>query len=113
MSHARVLDKSGRLATVRHFAHKVEDVLVWERRHGPLPRPGAVLALTGWAERIHDHRRYPGLDDMHAARSSPHRAGQPTTDIYVRSKIRCAVMPPTERSDALAAMSVSRLHFRW
>lgn len=40
----------------------VEDILRWERRHGPLPAPAAVLALTGWAGRAYDRAAYLGLD---------------------------------------------------
>lgn len=46
-----------------------EDVLAWERRHGPLPERCAVFALTGWGSRIHDPAAYLNADSsgtMHA-----------------------------------------------
>jgi kynurenine formamidase len=40
--------------TVRHDEDALvgpDHVLAWERRHGPLPERGAIVAFTGWGER--------------------------------------------------------------
>ncbi|MFC6016153.1 cyclase family protein [Plantactinospora solaniradicis] len=50
---------------------EIDDILDWERVHGPLPSPGVVIALTGWAERIGARRAYLGLD----ADDRPHWPG--------------------------------------
>ena len=39
-----------------------DDVLDWERRHGPLPERCAVFALTGWGTRVHDPAAYLNAD---------------------------------------------------
>ncbi|WP_426513718.1 cyclase family protein [Dactylosporangium sp. McL0621] len=59
---AAVVDIRDRVRGDADARLEVADILDWERRHGPLPGPCAVLALTGWAERIHDRGRYLGLD---------------------------------------------------
>ncbi|MFI5911635.1 cyclase family protein [Dactylosporangium sp. NPDC051541] len=66
---AAVLDIRARADADAHV--RVEDVLTWEQCHGPLPEACAVLALTGWSERIGDRRRYLGLD----ATGDPHWPG--------------------------------------
>lgn len=46
-----------------------DDILAWERRHGPLPERCAVFALTGWGSRVHDPAAYLNADasgTMHA-----------------------------------------------
>src|SRR5205807_5637325 len=46
-----------------------DDVLDWERRHGPLPERCAVFALSGWGSRVHDPAAYLNADaggTMHA-----------------------------------------------
>lgn len=46
-----------------------QDVLDWERTHGPLPQRCAVFALTGWGSRVHDPAAYLNADSsgtMHA-----------------------------------------------
>jgi kynurenine formamidase len=71
-------------AVVLDIAHRVEhdhdamvlpdDVLDWERRHGPLPDRCAVLARSGWAARVHDPTAYLNADEngtMHAPGFSP------------------------------------------
>jgi kynurenine formamidase len=39
-----------------------DDVLGWERRHGPLPERCAVFALTGWGSRVNDPAAYLNAD---------------------------------------------------
>jgi kynurenine formamidase len=51
-----------------------DDVLGWERRHGPLPDRCALFALTGWGSRVHDSAAYLNADaagTMHAPGFSP------------------------------------------
>jgi kynurenine formamidase len=51
-----------------------DDVLAWERVHGPLPDRCAVFARTGWASRVHDPVAYLNADEggtMHAPGFSP------------------------------------------
>ena len=46
-----------------------DDILAWERRHGPLPERCAVFALTGWGSRVDDAAAYLNADPsgtMHA-----------------------------------------------
>jgi kynurenine formamidase len=46
-----------------------DDVLDWERRHGPLAERCALFALTGWGSRVHDPAAYLNADaggTMHA-----------------------------------------------
>jgi kynurenine formamidase len=46
-----------------------DDVLAWERRHGPLPHRCALFALTGWGSRVRDPTAYLNADasgTMHA-----------------------------------------------
>ncbi|MDP9384401.1 MAG: cyclase family protein [Actinomycetota bacterium] len=40
-----------------------DDVLAYERRHGPLPDRCAVFALTGWGERADDPAAYLNADE--------------------------------------------------
>ncbi|MFF5231210.1 cyclase family protein [Dactylosporangium sp. NPDC000521] len=60
--HAAVIDIRDRAADRADAVVEVADVRTWERRNGPLPDRSAVLALTGWSERIDDRRAYLGLD---------------------------------------------------
>jgi kynurenine formamidase len=39
-----------------------DDLLDWERRHGPLPARCAVFVLTGWGSRAHDAAAYLNAD---------------------------------------------------
>jgi kynurenine formamidase len=51
-----------------------DDVVAWERRHGPLPDRCAVFALTGWGSRVHDPVAYLNADEsgtMHAPGFAP------------------------------------------
>ena len=66
---AAVLDVRERVARDHDAVVVPDDVLDWERRHGSLPERCAVLALTGWGERVHDARAYLNADAsgiMHA-----------------------------------------------
>lgn len=40
-----------------------DDVIAWERRHGPLPERCALFALTGWGARVGDPAAYLNADD--------------------------------------------------
>jgi kynurenine formamidase len=50
---------------VRHADDAVlvpDDVLAWERRHGPLPQNSALFALTGWGSRASDPKAFLNAD---------------------------------------------------
>jgi kynurenine formamidase len=64
-----VLDISERVEHDHDATVVPDDVLDWERRHGPLPERCAVFALTGWGSRVHDPAAYLNADadgTMHA-----------------------------------------------
>jgi kynurenine formamidase len=66
---AVVLDIADRVAGDHDAMVLADDVLDWERRHGPLPERCALLARTGWAARVHDPAAYLNADEggtMHA-----------------------------------------------
>jgi len=55
-----------------------DDVLAWERRHGPLPERCALFVLTGWGERIADPASYLNADEggtLHSPGFSAEAAG--------------------------------------
>jgi kynurenine formamidase len=71
---AVVIDISRRVERDHDAMLAPDDVLAWERRHGPLPDRCAVFARTGWASRIHDPAAYLNADaggTMHAPGFSP------------------------------------------
>lgn len=57
-----VLDVRERLAGDPDGAVVPDDVLAFERRHGPLPERCALLALTGWGARAGDPAAYLNAD---------------------------------------------------
>jgi kynurenine formamidase len=57
-----VLDVRERVAGDHDALVVPDDVLAWERRHGPLPERCAVLVLTGWGERAGDPEAYLNAD---------------------------------------------------
>jgi kynurenine formamidase len=64
-----VLDIRARVEHDHDATAKPDDVLAWERRHGPLPDRCALFALTGWGSRVHDPAAYLNADasgTMHA-----------------------------------------------
>jgi kynurenine formamidase len=64
-----ILDISGRVEHDHDGTVMPDDVLGWERRHGPLPERCAIFALTGWGRRVHDPAAYLNADaggTMHA-----------------------------------------------
>ncbi len=58
-----VLDVRERLGGDPDGVAVADDVLDWERRHGPLPDRCAVAVLTGWGERAGDPTAYLNADD--------------------------------------------------
>ena len=64
-----VVDVRERVAADHDATVDPDDVLAWERAHGPLPERCALFALTGWGERAGDAAAYLNADDagvMHA-----------------------------------------------
>jgi kynurenine formamidase len=64
-----VIDVRERVAGDHDAMVSPDDVLGWERRHGPLPDRCAVFALTGWGARVNDPASYLNADTggtMHA-----------------------------------------------
>jgi kynurenine formamidase len=57
-----VLDVRERVAGDDDALVGPDDVLAWERDHGPLPARCAVVALTGWGERAGDSDAYLNKD---------------------------------------------------
>ncbi len=57
-----VLDVRERLGGDPDGTVHPDDVLAYERRHGPLPERCAVFALTGWGERAGDPAAYLNAD---------------------------------------------------
>jgi kynurenine formamidase len=69
-----VVDVRERVARDDDAMVVADDVLAWERRHGPLPERCALFALTGWGSRVHDPAAYLNADasgTMHAPGFSP------------------------------------------
>jgi kynurenine formamidase len=69
-----VLDVRERVAGNHDATVLPDDVLVWEKRHGPLPERCAVFALTGWGARVGDPAAYLNADTsgtMHAPGFDP------------------------------------------
>lgn len=58
---AVVIDARDRAQDVPGYALGVEEVLAWERVHGPIPRGAAVLLATGWDVRWGDPAAYLSL----------------------------------------------------
>lgn len=46
-----MIDVSAAAAADADYLVSVDDVLVWEGEHGPVPEGSAVLISTGWAAR--------------------------------------------------------------
>jgi kynurenine formamidase len=69
-----VIDIGDRVARDHDAMLTPDDVLAWERVHGPLPARCAVFARTGWGSRVHDPAAYLNADEsgtMHAPGFSP------------------------------------------
>lgn len=58
-----VLDLRDRAAADEDAVVVPDDVLAWEREHGPLPERCAILVDTGWAARIGDPQAFINADD--------------------------------------------------
>ncbi|HSP79433.1 MAG TPA: cyclase family protein [Myxococcaceae bacterium] len=59
---AAVVDITSQVADNPDYEVSVEDVLAWERQHGPLGPQHLVLIRTGWASRWGDEARYRNTD---------------------------------------------------
>lgn len=62
MGPAAVVDVSARVAAQPDYAVTAEDLVAWERQHGPLGPEHLVLIHTGWSERWPDEQRYRNTD---------------------------------------------------
>lgn len=59
---AVVIDVTAKAAAERDYRLTVEDVLDWERRHGPIPAGALVLLRTDWSRRWPNRLSYLGDD---------------------------------------------------
>lgn len=59
---AAVIDVSEQASADRDYRATPEDILAWERRHGPIARDAIVVFRTGWGRHWPDRRRYLGDD---------------------------------------------------
>ena len=59
---AVVVDVRGAVSSNPDYRVMVPDLQNWEKAHGPLPRGGAVLILTGWGSRWPSQQRYMNQD---------------------------------------------------
>ena len=64
LAHAVVVDFASRVAQMADYRLTVEDLRMWERRNGRIPRDSMVLFHTGWSRRWNggDPARYLNLD---------------------------------------------------
>lgn len=62
MGPAAVVDVRDKAAANPDYALSIEDLLRWEREHGPLPRGAIVVMYSGWGRRWGDKRAYLGSD---------------------------------------------------
>ncbi|MEC3915660.1 cyclase family protein [Nocardia sp. CDC160] len=67
---AVVVDVSERVAGNPDFLLEVDDVLAWQKQHGPLPDGGWVLLRTGWDAYAEDPDRF-----LNADPTGPHSPG--------------------------------------
>ena len=58
-----VVDIRDRVAAQADAQLTPEDLNAWEKRHGPIPDGSVVALFSGWDTRVHDARKYFGLDD--------------------------------------------------
>jgi kynurenine formamidase len=88
-----------------------DDVLAWERRHGPLPDRSAVFALTGWGARVHDPVAYLNADaggTMHAPGFSAE-----TTDFLSHDRPGVRAIGLDTASLDIAASTTFPAHVSW
>lgn len=67
---AVVIDKSGEAAADPDYLLSVDQIMVWESEHGPLPDGGWLLYRTGWDTRAHDQQEF-----LNANETGPHTPG--------------------------------------
>jgi kynurenine formamidase len=67
---AAVLDFSAQAAQNSDFLVEVDDILAWEKQHGPLPDRGWLLVRTGWDARAHSQEEFLNADE-----NGPHTPG--------------------------------------
>lgn len=60
--NAVVVDIRPAVGTNPDYRLSVQDLENWEKAHGPFPRGGAVLVLTGWGSRWPSQQRYMNQD---------------------------------------------------
>jgi kynurenine formamidase len=68
---AVVIDVAAKAEADPDYTLAREDVIAWEKKHGPIPARAIVLLRTGWSARWPDARRYLG-DDKRGDASNLH-----------------------------------------
>ena len=61
---AILIDVAANATSNPDYLVSVEDILAWERMHGPIPEGNIVLLRTGWGRYYPDKERYLGTDRM-------------------------------------------------
>src|SRR5215470_11713915 len=59
---AVVIDIGAKAGADPDYRLSVEDLRIWEKKHGPIPSGSIVLLRTGWGKRWPDRKRYFGDD---------------------------------------------------
>lgn len=59
---AAVIDVRSQAAKDPDYRLRVEDLNVWEKRYGRLPKGAIVIMVSGWGERWPDKKRFLGTD---------------------------------------------------
>ena len=59
---AVVVDVGAKAGADPDYRLSVEDLRIWEKKHGPIPSGSIVLLRTGWGRRWPDRKRYLGDD---------------------------------------------------
>ncbi len=88
-----------------------DDVLAWERVHGPLPDRAAVFALTGWGSRVGDAKAYLNADSggvLHSPGFSPE-----TTDLLKHERPSVRAIGIDTASLDIGASSDFPAHVSW
>jgi kynurenine formamidase len=66
--HAVLVDITAKVAQIPDYRATAEDLQVWERRNGRIPKGSVLLLYTGWARRWSDPVKYLNRDSQGVAR---------------------------------------------
>jgi kynurenine formamidase len=58
-----VIDIRRKVEADRDYRLQIEDIRLWERKHGRFPKAAIVLVYSGWGKYWSDRRRYFGSDE--------------------------------------------------